>query len=294
MNNLVGRSFAASAGAKQKPVHCSGLIARKITDKCADMDNHAVPPPEYQVGGDSNRENLRQQDSERVTRTTTGSSSSGQLEAAGASSSARLVATEDPSNTGERKLHLQTTTDGEKYIKKFDDPAKNFNPQSEEEHESYNQSKMWQRSYQSSRFPAQRFDLDPIYDRLFMGFILAYKVLDFPVQDSDLEPVRERLHMGFILAKQGSRRLQKDGDEKIIPRTQDLIVTVQRQVKTLIDHKDTYNMQILNTFRLSRISLLSDPAATLNQDESPRVLRLYIVLGSVESRSIQQLGNKIV
>ena len=30
-------------------------------------------------------------------------------------------------------------TDGEKYIRKFDDPVNNFKPQSEEEHESHNQ-----------------------------------------------------------------------------------------------------------------------------------------------------------
>ena len=36
----------------------------------ADMDYRAVPLTEYQAGGDSKRENLCQQDSERVTRRT--------------------------------------------------------------------------------------------------------------------------------------------------------------------------------------------------------------------------------
>ena len=49
------------------------------------------------------------------------------------------------------------------------------------------------------------------------------------------------------------------------PRSQDLIQSVQRQVKTLIVRNDAYNMYILqdwNTLRWSRLTLLSDPAAT--------------------------------
>ena len=42
--------------------------------------------------------------------TAAGASSSGQLEAAGPSSSGRLV--EDPSNTSERKVYLQSNSDG--------------------------------------------------------------------------------------------------------------------------------------------------------------------------------------
>ena len=62
--------------------------------------------------------------------TTTGAR---QLEAAEVSTSGRPFAAEDPSNTGERKVHLHSNTDGEGYIGKFDDLAKNFKPQSEEE-----------------------------------------------------------------------------------------------------------------------------------------------------------------
>ena len=50
----------------------------------------------------------------------------------------RPLATEDPSNTGERKVHLQSNTDVEIYIRKFFDLAKNFAPQSEEEHDLHN------------------------------------------------------------------------------------------------------------------------------------------------------------
>ena len=47
---------------------------------------------------------------------------------------------------------------------------------------------------------------------------------------------------------------------------EDLRQSVQRPVETLIDRKDSYNMQILqdwSTFRWLRITLLSDPAAKL-------------------------------
>ena len=100
MSERAGEFFAASASAQQKPVHCAAMIARKIHDKNADMDYHAVTPPEYRAGGDSKREEPCQQDPQRFTMTTTGASSSG-----------RPVGTEDPSNTA-----------------KFDDPAKNFKP----------------------------------------------------------------------------------------------------------------------------------------------------------------------
>ena len=132
-SKLEGASFAASGSATQKPVHCTGLLARKISDKNADMNHDAVPPPECQAGGDTRRDNLCQQDSARVNKTTPRASSSGQLEAAGPSSSGRLVAAEDPSI--EKKVHLHPKTHGEKYIRKFDDPVRKFEPQNEEEHE---------------------------------------------------------------------------------------------------------------------------------------------------------------
>ena len=52
MSKRAGESFATSASAKQKPIHCSGLIARKTDDKNTDMDYHAVSPPKHQAGGD--------------------------------------------------------------------------------------------------------------------------------------------------------------------------------------------------------------------------------------------------
>ena len=167
--------FPTSTSAKQKPVHCSAMIAREIDDESADMDNHAVPPPEYQAGGDSKRENLCQQYSERVTWTTPGASSSGQLEAAGASSSGRLVATEDPSS--EKKVHLHPNDDGRNTSGSSGSCTQFQAGGARILQSSIGQymCKSWLIYHQSSRFPAQRCDLEQIYKRLLMNFILAYK-----------------------------------------------------------------------------------------------------------------------
>ena len=66
-------------------------------DKTADMYHHAARPPEYQAGGDSKRESLCQQDSQRVTRKTTGASNIGRPVATEDSSSEKKV---NPNNDG--------------------------------------------------------------------------------------------------------------------------------------------------------------------------------------------------
>ena len=58
-------SFPASTSAKSKPVHCSAMIAIKINDKNADLDDHAIPPTDYRAGGDSERVELCQQGSQK-------------------------------------------------------------------------------------------------------------------------------------------------------------------------------------------------------------------------------------
>ena len=68
---MPGESFATSACAKQKPVHYAAVLAKTINDKNADMDNYAVPPPEYRAGGDSGRVEPCQQNSQTFTITTT-------------------------------------------------------------------------------------------------------------------------------------------------------------------------------------------------------------------------------
>ena len=78
-------SFAASARAKQNPVHCAVMIAKKKNDKNADTDYHTVPPPEYRTGGDSEREDSYSQILKKNTMTATEAPSSGLLEVAVAS-----------------------------------------------------------------------------------------------------------------------------------------------------------------------------------------------------------------
>ena len=89
--------------ARNKPTHCTAMIARKLDDMNADMDCYAVPPPGCKAGGDSKREELCQQDPSSFSTTATGAaSSSGRPEATGAaSSSGRPEATRDQLNAGE-------------------------------------------------------------------------------------------------------------------------------------------------------------------------------------------------
>ena len=62
--------------------------------------------------------------------------------------------------------------------------------------------------------------------------------------------------MGFTLACKEQEDFKRMAMNARLPRTQDLIQSVQRQVKTLID-------QDWNTIRWTRITILSDPAAKL-------------------------------
>ena len=72
ISKRAGDSFAASGSATQKPVHCTAMVARKIDRKSADMNYHAVPPPDYNAGGHSKREELCQQDPHTFTMSVTG------------------------------------------------------------------------------------------------------------------------------------------------------------------------------------------------------------------------------
>ena len=92
------------------------MIARKLNDKNADMDHHAVPPPDNKAGGDSKREELCQQDPKQVTMTATLASSS----------SGRPEAIRDPMSCGEGKVYPRTNTDGERHMRNIDDPEKSF------------------------------------------------------------------------------------------------------------------------------------------------------------------------
>ena len=90
----------------KKPVHCPAKTARNFEIKMPTWTFTQYFPVKYQAGGESKREDLCQQDSGRVIRTTTGVSS-----------------------PREKNVHLHPNTDGEKYIRKFDDLATNFKQQ---------------------------------------------------------------------------------------------------------------------------------------------------------------------
>ena len=220
MSKCARGCFATSASAQRKPVHCSGLSARKFSDKNADMDYHAIFLPQHQAGGDSKRENLCQQDSERANKTTPGTSSSG-----------RPVAREDPSS--EKKVHTHPNTDGETYMGKFDHPANKFEPHCEEEHD-------FLQSFKEHYMYKIRLK-DPT------------NLQDFPLSVAMWSRFYERLLMGFIFGLQRTKNTS-------------LTKSLQRQVQTLIERTDAYNMQPLQdwkTFRWSRNTLLSGPAAKL-------------------------------
>ena len=100
--------------------------------------------------------------SESVTSTTPGTSSSGQLEAAGASISGRPVATED-SSSGKNHHHLHTSRSStilqENSSRRARRSTRFF----------FFTIKYWTvyvQDLKSSRFPAQRWDLEPIFERL--------------------------------------------------------------------------------------------------------------------------------
>ena len=185
-----------------------------------------------------------------------------QLEAVGVSSSGRPVATEDVSS--EKKVHLHPNIDGEK-ISKFGDPAKNVRPQSEE----YEFNRKLLNSI------CAKFSEDRAYLHNSPFIVATWSQLRGDCLWAS--SWRTEDHEDFTMMAMNKR----------FPRKQDLLQFVQRQVKTLIGGKDAYNMQTLqdwNTFRWSRNTLMSDPAAKIDQDESSRALRLYIVCVGVSNR----------
>ena len=82
------------------------MSARRNNDNNADMDYHAVHPPDYKAGGDSKREEKCQQYPQTFNITATGASSStGRQEATGAASSPwRQETVKDPLGTGQGKV----------------------------------------------------------------------------------------------------------------------------------------------------------------------------------------------
>ena len=126
----VPQNLSLHLQARNKPTHCTAMIARKLDDMNADMDCYAVPPPGCKAGGDSKREELCQQDPSSFSTTATGAaSSSGRPEASGAaSSSGRPEATRDQLNAGEGNFLQRNLFENAGSV-----PSKRFEPQKEEQ-----------------------------------------------------------------------------------------------------------------------------------------------------------------
>ena len=212
------------------------MIAKKIIDTNADVDCRGVPPPEYSVGGDSKREGLCQQDLK--------------------DSPWRRLEHQAPGNW----KRLEHCAPGDRLLLKIRltllkwTSAKNFKPQSEEEHEFYNEI------------------LDSNFARFGEG---PTNLQDFPAQRCHLEPIFGGLPMGFILADQGSRNARSD--------------TVRTTTSENTDRSQrTCKICRTGTFRWSKITSLSDPAAKFVR------IKVYAfsnstLCWSLESRSIQKL-----
>ena len=130
-----------------------------------------------------------------------------------------------------------------KYLRKFEDLAKYFKPRSHEEHEFCNQV------------------LDSIFARLGK-YLSISKISDVAIWSQFTSDCLWASSC-FATDQEDFRRMVM---KKSVSRTHDLTQSGQRQVKTLLDRKDAYIMQILknwNIFRWSRITLLSDLAAKL-------------------------------
>ena len=113
-----------------------------------------------------------------------------------------------------------------------------FKPQGEEEHEIYSQV------LESS---CAIFGDNPT------------NLQDFPLNVAILEPIHERLRMGFILADKGSRRLHKDGDEQKCP-TNERFDTVFTATNENIDRTQRC-IQYANIAGLEHISLVKNYVA---------------------------------
>ena len=195
-------------------------------------------PPEHQAGGDSKGEILCQQDTARVTKTTRE-----EHEAPG------IWERLERQVLGDRLLSEDFSSGEESSSSSVQEVRRSCQQfrVAERGRARISQSsigqyvcKIWWRSFQSSRF-----------SRSPLRFGANIRAIAGGVSKSFTEDNEDFKRMAM---------------NKSFPRTQDWIQSAQRQVKTLIDRQDAYNMQVLqdwNTFRWSRITLLSGPAAKL-------------------------------
>ena len=125
---------------------------------------------------------------------------------------------------------------------KFDDPAKNFAPRNEEEHEFY-------KLVLNSICAKLGKDPDNFHDVPLNMAMLSQFTSDW---------LWDSLWLG-----KDHENFKRVAMNKSFPTTQAFIQSVQQQVQAVVDSNISYNMKVRETLRLSSITLLNDTAATL-------------------------------
>ena len=233
------------------------------SDKNADMDHHAVLPPEYQAG--SKCQDQYQQDSESVNNNDAMSIKLRTTESGWSISSQGGRFLQQICQVKWKFIFIQLLME-KKYIKKFDDSAKNFKPLSEEEHEVYNQA----------------------WNSMCANFGKC------PTNLHSCSALRLGVHWRATALwasswlTQGHEDIKRMAMNKSFPRTPrfDTICTTTSET---VDQSQK-RIQCANLAGLEHLSMVKTHVA---ERSSSRVLRFYIVCRSLKSRSIQQLGNNI-
>ena len=209
MSKRAGESFAASASAKQKPVRCTAMVARRIDrQECRHGQSHSTSP-DHKAGGDSERDDMCQQDPQAFTITATG-----------ASYWQRLVP------------EIRQTLVKGKFI--------------------FRQTLMDKITSGSSMIQQKVFSLRTTRNRnserksctasvLKLGRTPHTFAIFHSIHEASSRATAYELH--FLPSKdhEDSKRMAMN---RRFPRTQYLMQSVQRQVKTLIERKYAYKMQV--------------------------------------------------
>ena len=164
MSKRAGESFATSSSATRKPVHCSGLIARKLNNQNADK-------------GLARRTSTRMSRLGATPRVKTCVSNI--LEELTKRRQEHQAPDQQQQARGDQ-LPLKTCQVVRKFIiaqiltEKIHQEVRRSERGGGRNSYSNNEQHLcliWSRSHRTSEFPAQHRDLEPIHDRLLMGFI---------------------------------------------------------------------------------------------------------------------------